>query len=331
MMPGSLPIPPARRGDRSASSPSPARSSTARPGSARPAPTTIAEAIQRGLRGGNLKALVVRVDSPGGSTTASERIRQAVLDAKATGLPVVISMGSVAASGGYWIATAGDRIYAEPETITGSIGVFGILPSFEGTLQKLGVGADGVKTTPLSGEPDLLRGPSDEADRLIQMSIDGTYRRFLRPGLGSAQDAGPAGQPARPGPGMGRRHRRASSGWSMRSEASTKPSPRRRAAPGSTRTRASRVYLEKEPNFFDRIFSSRRRIAARRCRIAPDLLGRAAVQPHLMLLGAIADAQRIVAGPAIQVRCLECPPTSLSLPEGERTSPTAWLIGLLAG
>ena len=68
-------------------------------------------------------------------------------------------MGSVAASGGYWVSTPADFIYAEPSTITGSIGVFGIIASFQGTLQKLGIGADGVKTTPLSGEPDLLKGP----------------------------------------------------------------------------------------------------------------------------------------------------------------------------
>ena len=83
-------------------------------------------------------------------------------------MPVVVSMGSVAASGGYWVATPADFIYAEPSTITGSIGVFGVLPSFQGTLPKLGIGADGVKTTPLSGEPDLLQGPSPEASRLIQ-------------------------------------------------------------------------------------------------------------------------------------------------------------------
>ena len=68
-------------------------------------------------------------------------------------------MGSVAASGGYWVATPGDFIFAEPSTITGSIGVFGILPSFQGAMAKLGVGADGIKTTPLSGEPDLFHGP----------------------------------------------------------------------------------------------------------------------------------------------------------------------------
>src|SRR3546814_20175036 len=89
-------------------------------------------------------------------------------------------MGSVAASGGYWVATAGDHIFAEPETITGSIGVFGILPSFEGTLEKLGLGVDGVATTPLTGEPDLLRGPSDNVDRLIQLSVASIYRRFVR-------------------------------------------------------------------------------------------------------------------------------------------------------
>ena len=129
---------------------------------------SIALAIEQGLRAKNLKALVVRVDSPGGSVLASERIRQALIEAKEAKLPIVVSMGSVAASGGYRVATPADFIYAEPSTITGSIGVFGVLPSFQGSLQKLGVGADGIKTTPLSGEPDLLKGPSPEANRLIQ-------------------------------------------------------------------------------------------------------------------------------------------------------------------
>ncbi|MEO6579777.1 MAG: signal peptide peptidase SppA, partial [Sphingomicrobium sp.] len=140
---------------------------------------TIARLIEKGLRDPGLKALIVRVDSPGGSTTASERMRQAVLAAKAKKIPVVISMGNVAASGGYWVASAGDRIIAEPSTITGSIGVFGILPSFQGSLAKLGIGADGVKTTPLSGEPDLLGGPSPEAGRMIQAGVDSIYRQFL--------------------------------------------------------------------------------------------------------------------------------------------------------
>ena len=140
---------------------------------------SIAQVIEKGLAREKLKALVVRIDSPGGSVLASERIRQALLEAKRRNLPVVVSMGSVAASGGYWVSTPADFIYAEPSTITGSIGVFGILPSFEGTRAKLGLGADGVKTTPLSGEPDVLNGPSPEANQLLQTSVESIYARFL--------------------------------------------------------------------------------------------------------------------------------------------------------
>src|SRR3982751_5913673 len=140
---------------------------------------TIAHEVEDGVRNKGIKALVVRVDSPGGSVLASERIRQALLEAKSKKIPVVVSMGSVAASGGYWVSTPADFIYAEPSTITGSIGVFGVLPSFQGTLQKLGVGADGVKTTPLSGEPDLLKGPSPQASQLIQTGVEAMYARFL--------------------------------------------------------------------------------------------------------------------------------------------------------
>ena len=99
---------------------------------------TIAKEIDDGIRNKGIKALVVRVDSPGGSVLASERIRQALLQARGRNIPVVVSMGNVAASGGYWVSTPANYIYAEPSTITGSIGVFGILPSFQGTLQKLG-------------------------------------------------------------------------------------------------------------------------------------------------------------------------------------------------
>ena len=91
---------------------------------------SIAAAIRKGIADDKIKALVVRIDSPGGSVLASERIRQALLEAKEQKLPIVVSMGSVAASGGYWVSTPADYVFAEPSTITGSIGVFGILPSF---------------------------------------------------------------------------------------------------------------------------------------------------------------------------------------------------------
>jgi protease IV len=141
---------------------------------------SIADAIDKGIRSGKLKALVVRIDSPGGSVTGSERIRSALLSARAAGIPVVASMGNVAASGGYWVSTAATRVLAEPSTITGSIGVFGVIPSFQGSLAKLGVGVDGVKTTPLSGEPDIFKGPSPEAGQLAQLGVETIYRHFLR-------------------------------------------------------------------------------------------------------------------------------------------------------
>jgi protease-4 len=126
-----------------------------------------------------LAALVVRVDSPGGTVTGSEAIRRAIMRQKSRGIPVVVSMGNVAASGGYWVSTAGDRIFAEPETITGSIGIFGVVPTFEATLAQYGVTSDGVRTTPLSGQPDLLGGLTPETETLLQSSVDFGYQRFL--------------------------------------------------------------------------------------------------------------------------------------------------------
>lgn len=139
---------------------------------------TIAKHILKAVADDSVKALVLRVDSPGGSVLASEQIRQATLQAKARKLPVVVSMGNLAASGGYWVSTPADKIIAEPDTITGSIGVFGVLPSFEGTLAKWGINADGIKTTPLSGEPDVFKGFSPEFDTLAQASVEDIYGRF---------------------------------------------------------------------------------------------------------------------------------------------------------
>jgi len=139
----------------------------------------IADLLDEALANRDLKALVVRVDSPGGSVLASEQIRLAVLRHKAQGIPVAVSMANLAASGGYWVSTPGDRIFAEPDTITGSIGVFGVLPTFEGLANGVGITTDGVKTTPLSGQPDLVAGFTPEVDAVIQGQIENTYREFL--------------------------------------------------------------------------------------------------------------------------------------------------------
>jgi protease-4 len=119
------------------------------------------------------------VDSPGGSAAAAEEIRSALAEARSRGLPIVVSMSNVAASGGYWVSTAGDLVFAEPSTITGSIGVFGILPSFEETLAKIGVTSDGVKATALSGEPNVVGGVSPEFDALAQASVEDIYGKFI--------------------------------------------------------------------------------------------------------------------------------------------------------
>jgi protease-4 len=127
----------------------------------------------------DLAALVVRVDSPGGTVTGSEAIRRAILRHKAKNIPIVVSMGNVAASGGYWVSTPATRIFAEPETVTGSIGIYGVLPTFEDTLADWGVTTDGVLTTGLSGQPDLAAGLTPQASAVLQASVEAGYERFL--------------------------------------------------------------------------------------------------------------------------------------------------------
>ncbi|MBU2588783.1 MAG: signal peptide peptidase SppA [Alphaproteobacteria bacterium] len=127
----------------------------------------------------DLAALVVRVDSPGGSVTASEEIRRAIQRHRDRKIPVAVSFANIAASGGYWVSMSSDRIFAQPETITGSIGVFAVMPTFEQSAARLGVTADGVRTTPLSGQPDFIAGFSPEMDAILQASIGGNYRNFI--------------------------------------------------------------------------------------------------------------------------------------------------------
>ena len=267
---------------------------------------TVVENLEQGLERGNLRALVVRVDSPGGSVTGSERIRRAILAVRQRNIPVVISMGSVAASGGYWIATAGDTIFAEPSTITGSIGVFGILPSFEGTLEKIGVGADGVRTTPLSGEPDLLRGPGPEADRLLQMGVESTYRRFI--GLVSrARRLAPArvnaiGQGRVWAGGIARQLGLVDRFGSL--DDAIAEAARRANIEADD---AEPFFLEKEPTFFDEVV---RGLAESEETAGRDAFAQLTRRPEAMMERAMADVQSLLRGPAIQARCLECPVTA---------------------
>ncbi|QUN04428.1 signal peptide peptidase SppA [Shewanella yunxiaonensis] len=125
-----------------------------------------------------IKAVVLRVDSPGGSAFASEQIRQEVLALKAAGKPVVVSMSSLAASGGYWISASADYIYANPATLTGSIGIFGMLTTFEDSLAALGVHTDGVATTDWANL-SVTRPLSDGVKAVIQRHIERGYHDFI--------------------------------------------------------------------------------------------------------------------------------------------------------
>jgi protease IV len=127
-----------------------------------------------------VKAIVLRVDSGGGSAFASEVIRERIRFAQAQGKPVVVSMGSVAASGGYWIAADADEIWATPTTLTGSIGVFGIVATVDGLLNRMGVYVDGVGSTDIAGSLRVDRPLDDRIGRIMQANVDSIYGRFLR-------------------------------------------------------------------------------------------------------------------------------------------------------
>lgn len=139
---------------------------------------TVSALLRAAREDDKVKAVVLRVSSPGGEVYASEQIRREVDALKQHGKPVVVSMGDVAASGGYWISMNADRIYAEPSTITGSIGIFGLIPNFTRSLNKIGVRSDGVVTTKLAGAFDPTRPLNPEAGKVIQAIIDKGYRDF---------------------------------------------------------------------------------------------------------------------------------------------------------
>jgi protease-4 len=140
--------------------------------------------IRRAREDDKIKAVVLRVDSPGGSAFASEVIRRELQVTREAGKPVIVSMGDVAASGGYWISMAADEVIADPGTITGSIGVFGLVPTFEKTLDKVGVNTGGATTAWLAGAFDLRRPLDPRAGELIQSGVGRIYRDFI--GLAAA-------------------------------------------------------------------------------------------------------------------------------------------------
>lgn len=139
---------------------------------------TLAGLLRQARNDDKVKAVVLRVDSPGGSAFASEVIRNEVQALKEAGKPVVVSMSSLAASGGYWISMSADKIIAQPTTLTGSIGIFSVITTFEKGFNKLGIYTDGVGTSPFSGE-GVTTGLSQGASQAFQMGIEHGYQRFI--------------------------------------------------------------------------------------------------------------------------------------------------------
>ncbi len=272
---------------------------------------TIAEMINKAVASEQFKALVVRVDSGGGSALASERIRLALADAKAKGLPVVTSMGSVAASGGYWVAMAGDKVFAEPSTITGSIGVFGIIPTFERTLSRYGVTADGVRTTPLSGQPDVIAGTNAETDRLFQAGVENIYTRFLRLVSGTrklpVEKVNEIAQ-GRVWDGGTARQLGLIDGFGSLDDAVAAAAKLAKLDPADVHA----VILEEPVGWLDGILGQFFGGQAQ----GPDLFTRLARRQQAALISGVEEAQSLMfSGAAIQARCLECAVVPRHLPE----------------
>lgn len=283
---------------------------------------TIADLIAEATAKDEIKALVVRVDSPGGSVSASEKIRQALVDARADGLPVVASFGPVAASGGYWVATAADEIYAQPSTITGSIGVFALIPSFENTLGKLGVSADGVKSTPYSGEPDVLRGLSPDVQTLLQASVEDIYRRFT--GLvATARKLPPTrvdevGQGRVWAGGTAQQLRLVDHFGDLNTAIAA--AAKRAGLPADARV----VNVEVQPSLpfqlLEQLFGPKEQESE------SDAFARLARASQLRTAGAFVAATRIAQGPTMQARCLSCAGLTYDLPAAREAK--GWLATL---
>ena len=141
---------------------------------------TLSEELRSVAEDSKVEAVVLRINSPGGDVFASEKIRREVQALKESGKTVVVSMGDVAASGGYWIAMAADEVWASPSTITGSIGVFGMIPTFSRPLAKLGIHTDGIGTTPLAGKLRLDRPLESDLKRIFQHATEQTYDDFIQ-------------------------------------------------------------------------------------------------------------------------------------------------------
>ncbi|GHH14082.1 protease 4 [Sphingomonas glacialis] len=266
---------------------------------------TVSKLLLDALAKKDLKALVVRVDSPGGSALASEDMRRAIEEAKAQKLPIVVSMGSVAASGGYWVSTAGDMVFAQPTTITGSIGIFGIIPTFENTLKKVGLTTDGVRTTPLSGQPDIYGGTNPETDAIFQAGIENGYRQFITRVAGARKMTPAQVNEIAQG-------RVWDGGTALQLHLVDKFGGLQDAIAEAARRAGLKAdgyhaeYLEKKPSAFAKMIQQFADSNKDEDASAGDAFTRMAAERRAVFARALGDVTRIGTGAAIQARCLEC-------------------------
>ncbi|MET1755562.1 signal peptide peptidase SppA [Novosphingobium sp. RD2P27] len=282
----------------------------------------IAKALDDALDSG-LKALVVRIDSPGGSVLASERIRRSIERYRQKGIPVVASMGNLAASGGYWVSTPAQYVFADPATITGSIGVFGILPTFERALSEIGVNSAGVRTTPLSGQPDLLGGLTPEVEQIVQLGVENAYAKFLAL-VSQARNMTPeqvdAVAQGRVWTGARARELGLVDGFGDLDAALAYAA--RQAKLGNGEWHARDIGQTDDP------LSALLVQMRQRSDTGGDIASLAARRQREQVTGLLARAEWLLAGPGMQAMCLECPagPSALALRPSQETLMSGLLL-----
>ncbi|GGZ04186.1 signal peptide peptidase SppA [Novosphingobium colocasiae] len=291
----------------------------------------IAGLLDKALEEGDLKALVVRIDSPGGAALAGERMRRAIDRYRQKGIPVIASMANVAASAGYMVAAPADRIFAEPDTITGSIGVFAIIPSFEDTLAQYGVTTDSVRATPLSGQPDVLGGINDETSQLLQASVESAYAKFV--GVVAQGRKVPAAKIEAIAQG------RVWSGEQARQNGLVDEYGDLDAALAYAAKRAGVAsgwhaqFLESKESTWAMLLGDLGQGAARAKAgqgAAYDFAGLVAARERQQLSRAGTQIQRMMGGTGMQAYCIGCPVNAGMAPVNDRTAET-FLARLLAG
>ena len=273
-----------------------------------------------------LAGLVVRVDSPGGSVLASELIREAVLRHKAQDIPIAVSMANVAASGGYWVSTPADRIFAEPETITGSIGIFAVIPTFEETAAAAGVTSDGVRTTPLSGQPDLIGGFTPETDAILQAFIENGYEDFLdRVGeaRGMTRDQADAVGQGRVWDGGTARQLRLVDEYGGMEEALAWT-----AAQADLGSDWHVVYLGTNPSTYDTLLRQWLIGDGEEAGSGGDVFARMASGQASVVTQIAADADRLLGAKGAQAYCLACPASQAG--QSQAKAPDGWLARIVA-